>query len=93
MRVLWVLIIGSALLTAGFTFYPEWIRLNEMKLDLAKKTSDLANAKKLAHDREQEVHFLQNDPEYLEIIARDRLDMMKEGETIFRLNGSVHPRS
>jgi cell division protein FtsB len=28
---------------------------------------------------------LTTDPTYLETIARDRLDLMKEGETIFRL--------
>jgi cell division protein FtsB len=33
----------------------------------------------------REVHLLKNDPTFLEIKARDRLDLMKEGETIFRL--------
>lgn len=91
MRIVWVLIIASALLTAGFTFYPEWIRLNEMKLHLAKQKAELDGLQKLSHAREQEVHFLQTDREYLEMIARDRLDMMKEGETIFRLSGNTRP--
>ena len=90
MRVMWVLIIASALLTAAFTFYPEWIRLTEMRLHLAKQKNQLEELQKLARDREQEVHLLQTDPDYLEIIARDRLDMMKEGETIFRLGSSQH---
>ena len=29
---------------------------------------------------------MQNDPEYLGIKARDRLDLMKEGETILRVD-------
>ena len=91
MRVVWVLIIFSALLTAGFTFYPEWLRLNEMKLGLAKQKSQLEELQKLSQQRTQEVHLLQTDREYLENIARDRLDMMKEGETIFRLSGNTHP--
>ncbi len=33
----------------------------------------------------KEVTLLKTDPTYLETIARDRLDLMKEGETIFRL--------
>ena len=33
----------------------------------------------------REVNLLKTDPGYLETIARDRLDLMKEGETIFRL--------
>jgi cell division protein FtsB len=35
----------------------------------------------------REVHLLQNDPTYLENIARDKLDLMQPGETIFRLDG------
>ena len=94
MRVLWTLIVVSALLTAGFTFYPEWIRLSDMKRELAAQKSHLEELQKLAEAREQEVHLLQTDREYLETIARDRLDMMKEGETIFRLSSTAgHPHS
>ncbi len=93
MRLMWVLIILAALLTAGFTFYPEWLRLKEMKLHLAKQKTELEDLQKLAIKREQEVRLLQNDREYLEIIARDRLDMMKAGETIFRLNAVTHTHS
>ena len=45
--------------------------VNEQKTKLARQT--------------REVHLLTSDPVYLETIARDRLDLMKEGETIFRL--------
>ena len=46
-------------------------QVNEQKIVLARQT--------------REVHLLTSDPVYLETIARDRLDLMKEGETIFRL--------
>lgn len=46
-------------------------QVNEQKVMLARQT--------------REVHLLTSDPVYLETIARDRLDLMKEGETIFRL--------
>ncbi len=29
--------------------------------------------------------LLKHDPEYVSMIARDRLEMMKEGETIYRI--------
>jgi len=92
MRVVWVLIVGSALLTFGFTFYPEWNRLSEMKRDVAAKKSHLEELRKTASARELEVKLLQTDREYLEMIARDKLDLMKNGETIFRLS-SAKPRS
>ena len=33
----------------------------------------------------KKVSLLKTDPTYLETIARDNLELMKEGETIFRL--------
>lgn len=93
MRLVWVLIIASALMTAGFTFYPEWVRLSEMKAHLAKQKAHLEELQKLAKERDEEVHLLQTDRDYLETIARDRLDMMKEGETIFRLSSATHSHS
>ena len=89
-RVMWVLIVAAALLTLGFTFYPEWSRLADMKRDLSAQQAKLAELKKQCSDRELEVKLLQTDREYLEIIARDRLDLMKEGETIFRLSSAQH---
>lgn len=47
------------------------LQVNEQKTLLARQT--------------REVSLLKTDPVYLETIARDRLDLMKEGETIFRL--------
>ena len=63
-----------------------------MKQDLAAQQQHLADLKKKSLEHEQEVKLLQNDPQYLEIIAREKLDLMKPGETIFRL-GSAKPRS
>jgi cell division protein FtsB len=33
----------------------------------------------------REINLVKTDTTYLETVARDRLDLMKEGETIFRL--------
>ena len=46
-------------------------QVNDQKILLARQT--------------REVNLLKTDPTYLETITRDRLDLMKEGETIFRL--------
>ncbi len=50
-------------------------QVNEQKMLLARET--------------REVNLLKTDPTYLETIARDRLDLMKEGETIFRLEATA----
>ena len=59
-----------------------------MKRDVTAQKVRLKELRRLASDREQEVNLLQTDHEYLEMIARDKLDLMKEGETIFRLGNS-----
>lgn len=93
-RVVVILIAACTLLTMGFAFYPEIVRLSDMRSDLGKQKTRLADLRRQAKEREEEVRLLQNDPAYLEIIARDRLDLMKNGETIFRLSStSAHPRS
>jgi cell division protein FtsB len=90
MRVVSSLIVLCALLTAGFTFYPEWVRLSDMKRELAKQKDRMEDLRNLSQAREQEIHLLETDREYLEMIARDRLDLMKEGETIFRFGTGQH---
>ena len=46
-------------------------QVNDQKLMLARQT--------------REVNLLKTDPVFLETMARDKLDLMKEGETIFRI--------
>jgi len=92
MFVVSVLIVVCALLTLGFTFYPEWTRLTDMKDDLVRQKTHLEDLQRLATDRHKEIRLLQEDPAYLETIARDRMDLMKSGETIFRLS-AIHPHS
>jgi len=86
------MIVVCAVMIAGFTFYPVWTRLSDMKQDLARQTARLEELRKSTAEHELQVHLLQTDREYLEMIARDRLDLMKDGETIFRLN-NARPRS
>jgi len=51
--------------------------------DDLKKQIDAQKA--LLAQRTREVDLLKNDRGYVETLARDRLDMMKEGETIIRI--------
>ena len=59
-----------------------------MRQALQKERQDLDRLKNQAAHREQELYLLQHDKDYLELIARDRLDLMKPNETIFRLGPS-----
>ena len=53
--------------------------LNQLKLDVEQARQDFAR-----NPREEEM--LRHDREYVGLIARDRLDLMGEGETISRLD-------
>jgi cell division protein FtsB len=53
---------------------------------IAAMESKLEQVRMLNTRRTREVNLIQNDPEYAGIIARDRLDLMREGETIFRMD-------
>lgn len=83
-RFLILAIICGMLALILMTFYPEWKRLAQMRQALEKDRNELMRLQKLTIRREKELYLLQHNKEYLELIARDRLDLMKPNETIFR---------
>jgi cell division protein FtsB len=54
-------------------------RVEELKLQVEREEQRLNRANR-------EAELLKRDPEYISLIARDRLDLMKEGEHVFRLD-------
>jgi hypothetical protein len=66
------------------TAFPEWRELNKLqtRLEQAKQREGLANAER--DQRRIELRALREDPAYLEIHARDRLDYCREGERVLR---------
>lgn len=72
-------------------FYPEILRHRSMSAQLAEEKAVLADEELLKARREREVHLLKTDSEYVEIIARDRIGVMKDGETIYRLDAPPAP--
>ena len=87
--VLIILLVASAF--GVLTFYPAWIRRDELVGQLEAEQAKLAAEQLLQKQRSREVNLLQTDPEYVETIARDKLGVMKPGETIYRLDGSKRP--
>ena len=85
-RLLIVLIGVVVVGLVGIRFNPENAKrraqvaiLDQLKLDVEQARQDLAR-----NTREEEM--LKHDREYVGLIARDRLDLMGEGETIYRLD-------
>jgi cell division protein FtsB len=88
-RMMIALIIAGGAAVAVAAFYPEIARHRALSAQLAEEKSTLAAEELKKARREREVHLLKHDSEYVEIIARDRIGVMKEGETIYRLDTPV----
>jgi cell division protein FtsB len=84
-RALAVLLVLAVWLVIISLFVPPYKRLVQSRAEIDNLQGQVDDQKKLLARRNHEVTLLQTDPTYLETIARDRLDLMKEGETIFRL--------
>jgi cell division protein FtsB len=84
--VLLILVVAGGIAGIVLWFYPEVSRRDQMARNLLVDKEELIAQQSLRKQREREVYLLENDKEYIETIARDKLDMMKEGETIFRLD-------
>jgi len=80
------LMLGLALILMGVhLLLPAWQSYQALGKDLsAVEARHRATAAELAREREK-IEWLRNDREYLEIQARDRLDLKDYGETIIRL--------
>jgi cell division protein FtsB len=82
LRVLLAIVIWLVIISLFLPPYQKW-RQNQDEIDNLQ--SQVTKQKTLLAGQTREVNLLKTDPTYLETIARDRLDLMKEGETIFRL--------
>jgi cell division protein FtsB len=69
-------------------FVPPYKKLTQGRAEIDNWLAQVSDQKTLLARQTREVSLLKTDPTYLETIVRDKLDMMKEGETIFRLEAA-----
>jgi len=82
-----IFVIIVALCVGGIiTSIPIFKQYREQNERLDQLQKELAREKALHARRVREEQLLRNDPAYLEIVSRDRLDVMKPGETIIHLD-------
>ncbi|MCX7712883.1 MAG: septum formation initiator family protein [Chthoniobacterales bacterium] len=85
-RILLMLILMVSGALVYLMYYPENARLEDLRNKVQKLREQEKQVELENRLLQREIHLLQTDPEYLELIARDKLDLMKPGETIFRLD-------
>lgn len=84
-RILLVLLIIAIWLVIVSLFVPPYKKLMQSRMEIDKLQQQVTEQQTLLAKQTREVNLLKTDVTYLETIARDRLDLMKEGETVFRL--------
>ena len=77
-------IIGISIIVFSL-FGPEWDKLQAMNEENANLQKRLDELKLVRFERLQDELHTSNDMEYLEIVARDKLNMKMPGEVIFRI--------
>jgi cell division protein FtsB len=84
-RILRVLLVLAIWLVIVSLFVPPYKKLMQSRAEIDALQQQVDEQQSLLSRQNREVNLLKTDATYLETIARDRLDLMKEGETIFRL--------
>ena len=90
--ILRVLLLLAVVLIIVSLFLPQSKRLAQSRAEIENLQGQVSEQKLALARQNREVNLLKTDPTYLETIARDRLDLMKEGETIFRLEQQPAPK-
>ena len=88
-RVLLVLLLLAVWLVIVSLFVTPYKKLKIGHADIDKLQAQRDEQQMLLSRQTREVNLFKTDPAYLETIARDRLDLMKEGETIFRVESAA----
>jgi cell division protein FtsB len=91
-RVLRILLGIAVWLIIISLFVPPYKKLTHSRAEIDNLLAQVNDQKTLLARQTREINLLKTDPTYLETITRDRLDMMKEGETIFRLEPATGKR-
>jgi cell division protein FtsB len=90
--ILRVLLVLAIVLVIVSLFLPQAKKLSQSRTEIENLQTQVNEQKILLARQTREVNLLKTDPSYLETMARDRLDLMKEGETIFRLEQPPAPK-
>lgn len=70
----------------AYSFLPEVASRKQQKTRIESLKAEVEKQRMLLARYEREEMLLKRDPEFIGVIARDKLELMKDGETIYRLD-------
>ena len=72
---------------------PQTRKLRELKEELARARALESHVQDRKDQKRRDLKALRDDPAYLELVARDRLDLYREGEQIYRIDAEKVPQA
>ncbi|HYR56974.1 MAG TPA: septum formation initiator family protein [Chthoniobacteraceae bacterium] len=91
-RFLFTLIVLTLLATAAYRMLPEIGKRKEQQARVEELRAQVEKDKQTLASNLRVENLLKRDPEYVGLIARDRLDLAAPNETIYRLDGPKNAR-
>lgn len=85
-RILYLLIFAACLILLTCWFLPLVKERDRQQHYLQNLKQQVDEERALYNKQSKKLNLLENDPAYTELLARDKLDLMKPGETIFRID-------
>jgi cell division protein FtsB len=85
-RVVFTLICLGISVPIAYSFLPEVAHRRQQMQRIEALKQDIERQKMLLTRYDRDEMLLKRDPEYISVIARDKLELMKDGETIYRLD-------
>jgi len=87
-----LLFLIAVIVVAWVIFLPAYSRLEDIKrknLELEKRIAELVEDNKKLREEQR---MLKNNPEYLEKVAREKMGLIKDGESIMRITPENLPQ-
>ena len=86
-RILFTLIVLTVLANVAYRMLPEIGKRREQQSRVEELRIQVEKEKQILASNQRIENLLKHDPEYVGLIARDRLDLADPKETIYRLDG------
>jgi cell division protein FtsB len=87
-RLLVTLIALTVLAVVAYRSLPEITKRRDQQLRVEQLKAEVERERQMLLRNTRIEELLKHDPEYVALIARDRLDLMKENETIYRVENA-----
>lgn len=84
-RVAFTIFIVTGCVAMAVLSVPQMRKLRSLNEELARANVQESHVRSQKEQRVRELTALRDDPSYLELVARDRLDLYRSGERIYRI--------